>query len=298
LSAHYSVAGKSRSWTKTAEGNYYDLRRRYGPCDYSSFYAYARLESAAPQRALLLLGSDDGIKVWHNGREVWAHPGTRGALPFQDEVSLDLQPGANDLLFRIQNVTGECGMYLHYRALGQVVARLPDPIGEAALLQRLREAARTPAAVGREFFKTDWTDAAAHGDAGRGRLLFQTLGCAKCHAISAESPVAGGPSLAEAGKRFTVPYLVESILLPSKQVSPVFRSTWVETNGGVVVTGLVVGETTEKLEMLLPDTTRKTLRKADIAGRRLLDTSPMPQGLVKTPAELRDLLAYLLGGRP
>jgi hypothetical protein len=42
--------------------------------------------------------------------------------------------------------------------------------------------------------------------------------------------VVGGPSLAEARKRFTVPYVVASVLLPSKQVAPVFHATCVATN--------------------------------------------------------------------
>jgi hypothetical protein len=35
----------------------------------------------------------------------------------------------------------------------------------------------------------------------------------KCHAITSDSPVVGGPSLADAKHRFTVTYVVESVLL-------------------------------------------------------------------------------------
>ena len=98
--------------------------------------------------------------------------------------------------------------------------------------------------------------------------------------------------------RLPPPHLAESVLLPSKQVSPVFRASCVATTGGQVFTGLVVAETGDKLELLLSDTTRKTIARADVAERKLLDTSPMPQGLVKTPAELRDLLAYLFSDNP
>ena len=68
--------------------------------------------------------------------------------------------------------------------------------------------------------------------------------------------------------------------------------------GFLVLTGLVVAETADRLELLLPDATRKAVAKADIAERRILEQSPMPQGLVKTPEELRDLLAYLLSDNP
>ena len=105
----------------------------------------------------------------------------------------------------------------------------------------------------------------------------------------------GGPSLAEAGRRFTVPHLVESILAPGRQVSPVFKATTIETTDGRTLTGLVTAETGEQLELLQPDAVRVVVRKNAIESRKLVELSPMPQGIVKTPAELRDLLAYLLG---
>jgi putative heme-binding domain-containing protein len=105
-----------------------------------------------------------------------------------------------------------------------------------------------------------------------------------------------GPSTGAAA-RFTVPYLVESVLLPNKMVSPVFRATAVVTKDGKTVSGLVVGETGEKLDLLLTDATRKTIPKSEIEERKLQETSPMPAGLVKTPDELRDLLVYILSVR-
>jgi hypothetical protein len=58
--------------------------------------------------------------------------------------------------------------------------------------------------------------------------------------------------------------------------------------------GLIVGETAEKVEMLLSDTKRVQLAKSDIEHRELVNQSPMPQGVVKTPQELRDLIAFLM----
>jgi putative heme-binding domain-containing protein len=92
-----------------------------------------------------------------------------------------------------------------------------------------------------------------------------------------------------------VPYLVESVLFPSQQLSPVFKGTLVVTKDGDTLSGLVVGETAESVELLLLDATRRTINKSTIADRQTSKTSPMPQGLVKTPEELRDVLAYLLG---
>ena len=120
------------------------------------------------------------------------------------------------------------------------------------------------------------------------------IGCAKCHAIDSRSPAVGGPSLAGAAARFTVPYLVESVLIPSRSISPVFRATLFVLRDGKTLSGLVLSETSGKIELLMPDATRKTIPAAEVEERKLQDVSPMPAGLVKTPQELSDLLAYLL----
>ncbi|HEX3868845.1 MAG TPA: hypothetical protein VHV77_00270, partial [Pirellulales bacterium] len=126
---------------------------------------------------------------------------------------------------------------------------------------------------------------------------FETIGCAKCHAVSTDAQGTGGPSLADAAKRFTISHLVESILTPNKLISPVFRSTAIVTTDGRQFTGLVVSETAEKIELLQADTKRVTIAKAHIEQRELQDLSPMPQGVVRKPEELRDVLAYLLRGK-
>ena len=87
-------------------------------------------------------------------------------------------------------------------------------------------------------------------------------------------------------------------MLPSKQVADAFRSSTLTLTDGRVLTGLVVSETADGLELLQPDATRKPVLKKDIEERKLSSQSPMPAGLVKTPEELKDLLAYLLSDNP
>ena len=120
----------------------------------------------------------------------------------------------------------------------------------------------------------------------------------KCHAITADQKGGGGPSLAEARKRFTVPHLVESILLPSKLVAGPFVGVTIATTDGRTLSGLVVNESADHLDLLQPDTTKVTLPRRDVEQRTASKVSPMPAGLVRSPAELRDLLAYLLSERP
>ncbi len=299
LAARYPAGDKEPPlcWKQVRRDYLLPLDKALGSRAEASSYAYCRLDSATRQKAHLLIGSDDGVKVWHNGKEVWSKDATRSVLPFQDLVPLELEAGGNDLLLRVHSRSGKAGLILHYRSLAPVAARLPEKIDGVPLAQRLKDAGKDQP-IGPEFLAVDWPAAAKEGDAKHGRQLFDALACAKCHARSASAAVTGGPSLADARRRFTVAYLVESILLPSKQISPIFRATRLETTAGQVLTGLVVGETAEKLELLLPDGTRRALGAKEIAERRLVEQSPMPAGLVRRPEELRDLLAYLLSDEP
>jgi putative heme-binding domain-containing protein len=296
LAQTYSDHGAKRAWQLAKTKRKFELAELLGPMEHASCYAYFRLESNAANRAELLVGSGDGVKVWHNGRLVWTNDVTRAPLPLQDVVSLVLQPGSNDILLRVRNVTGDSGLYLNYRALGSVAVELPEKVDTASLAERLASAGKTGGTVSAAFLHVDWNKAAAEGNPQQGRRLFEAIGCAKCHATTATTAGTGGPSLAEAGRRFTVSHLVESILMPGKQISPIFRATQIVLEDGRQFSGLVVGETSDKLELLLSDTKRVQLAKRDIEHRELVNQSPMPQGVVKTPEELRDLLAFLMRG--
>ncbi len=96
------------------------------------------------------------------------------------------------------------------------------------------------------------------------------------------------------GSRFSANYLVESVIVPNKTVAPMFRWTLLQFKDDETVAGLVIGETEDEVQLLLPAGVRRTVKKRDIAKREVQDRSPMPEGLIQTASELRDLLAYLL----
>ena len=104
----YRSQTKTLAWQAMKNDRMFDFIKLYGASSDASFYAYCRIESPIRQQMMLLPGSDDGLKIWHNGQVVWTHTGVRAALPLQDLVYLDLQPGSNDLLFRVNNVEGDC----------------------------------------------------------------------------------------------------------------------------------------------------------------------------------------------
>ncbi len=302
LGAKFPVDDAVITWEKLRQGTrMFDFRKRFGNTDRSSCYAYFRLESPRRQQAMLNPGSDDGIRIWLNGKQVFTNDVVRGGLPLQDVVYLDLQAGSNDVLIRIRNVANEHNLYLHFSSVGRSVkATLPEKLDVEGLAERLRSAAAAGGKnkIGAEFLEVDWVKAAKEGNVERGRKLFSAdgIGCAKCHAATNQAAPTGGPSLAGAGKRFTIPYLVESVLLPNKKISPVFRATLIVTKDGKVQTGLIISESADKINMLTTEAKRIEIQKSDIEERKQQKTSPMPAGVIKKPEELRDILAFLLRG--
>lgn len=62
----------------------------------------------------------------------------------------------------------------------------------------------------------------------------------------------------------------------------------------ILVWELAVSETSQKIELLLPDATRRMLAVWDVKQRKIHNTSLMPTALAKTPDERRGLFAFLL----
>jgi hypothetical protein len=84
--------------------------------DNSAFYLHRVIRARGAARAVLALGSDDALKVWWNGRGVLARKVSRPALPDQDLVEVELQPGDNELLLKVVNGGGPGGFCFSLRA--------------------------------------------------------------------------------------------------------------------------------------------------------------------------------------
>lgn len=69
--------------------------------------AYVRtwIHSDSEQPALLELGSDDGLKVWFNGKLLHANNAVRGLTPGSDKVNMTLNSGWNAVLLKITQST-------------------------------------------------------------------------------------------------------------------------------------------------------------------------------------------------
>jgi len=80
--------------------------------DRSAHYLYRFIDVDQPQALSLSLGSDDGVKLWVNGREVLSKKVTRNtAAAGQETVTIQLAKGRNEILMKIVNNGGASGFY-------------------------------------------------------------------------------------------------------------------------------------------------------------------------------------------
>lgn len=136
--------------------------------------------------------------------------------------------------------------------------------------------------------------AASGGDPQRGELLFKSQQCNACHTF-ADGQTPKGPHLVDIGKRYKRAELIESVLKPSAKIAQGFDTHAFVTTGGRVLTGFVVRESSDAVQLRQADGLGKTLRLDEIEERVKQPQSMMPEKLVNnlTPEQLADLLAYL-----
>ena len=90
------------------------------PNERSIAYGLVYVFSPDNRAAQILLGSDDGVRVWLNDDLVHTNPAYRGAYPDQDKVDVRLKKGWNKVLVKILQGGGGWGYYF----------RFVDPDGE------------------------------------------------------------------------------------------------------------------------------------------------------------------------
>jgi putative heme-binding domain-containing protein len=163
----------------------------------------------------------------------------------------------------------------------QLTANLPPANAELDKLIAARRAAFVP----------------AQASAVRGADVY-ARNCAVCHAIDNKGGNIG-PQLDGIGGRGP-DRLLEDILDPSRNVDRAFRLLVVTKRDGSLASGLFRRE--EGSQLVLADLAAQETRieKNDIVTRKETETSLMPPsfGEVIPPAELSDLLAYLLSKQP
>jgi cytochrome c oxidase cbb3-type subunit III len=150
--------------------------------------------------------------------------------------------------------------------------------------------------------------ATVSGDRARGEKIFsETAGCSTCHMVQGRGGVLG-PDLSRVGEARSVPYLIDSIREPSKELSSgmldpnnhyglplVYDTVTVATANGQKIVGVAKNEDTFSIQLLDTNQRLQFFLKKDLKEVTHERKSLMPaysEQMLK-PADLQDLLAYL-----
>src|SRR5262249_27973121 len=149
--------------------------------------------------------------VWLNGKMVYQRerPGVIG--PYPDRFDAGLTKGLNRVVVRLAGAKEMAEFQFRFRRKGATAEQ-----------ERFARAALSRA-----------------GNPERGRQTFLNAEkslCLKCHRVGDQGERVG-PELTGLGSRFSKAYVVESILEPSRVISPSFETTAVTLTSGKVVTG-------------------------------------------------------------
>ena len=134
------------------------------------------------------------------------------------------------------------------------------------------------------------------GTASEGRKIFfekPEAQCVRCHKINGQGGDVG-PDLSHVASQKDRQYLLESVVLPNKQIAPGFDSVMVIFKNGESQAGVLKSESETELVLNTPDTGPVSIKKSDIQSRRAA-LSPMPEGLGKilSREDLRSLVEFL-----
>lgn len=207
---------------------------------------------------------------------------------FQKNVELDV---ASSFLTAMESAEGL--MSLEEFELSDVIKRFPPETLERGnkILDRLKQH-KQQRLVRLEQLRAQLVD----GNAERGREVFvsEKAKCSSCHQVGkAGKPI--GPDLTTIGANRSGDDLLESIVFPSASIVRDYQSHKILTTTGQAITGLVVRESADTIEVQQANGEVLNMKHDDIELIAPSTLSIMPAGLDETltEAQLIDVVAYL-----
>lgn len=132
----------------------------------------------------------------------------------------------------------------------------------------------------------------------QGRNLFHATNCAKCHRFGGEGG-AIGPDLSTAGRKFSLPDMIDAIVDPSKAISDQYGSHQILTSDGKSLVGRVV-EIGDELHVYTADVNLppQIVKQDDVEEMQVSKVSQMPTGTIDAlnADELKHLIGFILSG--
>jgi len=133
----FKHANKEISWSKRPEWKNGQLYATVFSVPNSSNYLHKVISTDSPRDLPISLGSDDGIKVFLNGKQILSNNIGRGAEADQEKLTLKLRKGDNYLLLKIHNGGGPSGFYFRAdaktKSLPSIANELSVPKGSVAI---------------------------------------------------------------------------------------------------------------------------------------------------------------------
>jgi pimeloyl-ACP methyl ester carboxylesterase len=105
------VSGIEMKWRAVKCKDIVDLQKFYegGRNEDAVAYAYAKINRTEAGKVFLSLGSDDGVKVWLNGKMIHRVASQRALTLDEDGLEVNMNAGDNHLLLKIQQSKGGWG---------------------------------------------------------------------------------------------------------------------------------------------------------------------------------------------
>jgi hypothetical protein len=99
---------------KAEPSGFMRLENRITPSERGIVYGIIYVFSPENKDILMLVGSDDGVRLWLNRELIHTNPAYRGAYPDQDRVQATLKKGWNTLLIKVLQGGGGWGYYVRF----------------------------------------------------------------------------------------------------------------------------------------------------------------------------------------
>jgi len=134
--AHTRPDGTKAEWKpQTFSWDIVDLTQAFPgrPTENVVAYAFATVARRESGPVVLGLGSDDGVKVWINGRLVHEYIAERAARADEDLVEVALKAGENRILVKVEQGTGGWGFLFRVMDVAEARDRARDALYPAIL---------------------------------------------------------------------------------------------------------------------------------------------------------------------
>lgn len=141
----------------------------------------------------------------------------------------------------------------------------------------------------------EFKEALFGGSVTEGRNSFNynsTIQCVRCHNVGGEG-ASVGPNLKGVASRLTREQLLQALIEPSARIAPGYGTTNFVLTDGQEVTGSIISETDELVQLKTNDAEPLRIPVARIKSRENLPSSMPPMGSLMSKREIRDVVEYL-----